>query len=355
MCSATALVEAQCRAGAEMTRHAEAPTPLHFGDPLGEYKHLADGVGVVDRGYRGGIDITGQDRADWLHNLTTNHIKDVPTNQARYLFACNVKGRIIFDAVAGVLADRIVLDLDRRGVGLAIKHLDKYVISEDVTLADHSDSVARLALVGGGHHALLAGDGSGPVLTFKPMDIHGVEVGVLRHDFCGLPSAELFVPIESAVSVWQGLLDEGIKPVGLESVQWRRIETGVPWSGQEIDDQVLPAETGQVARAVSFDKGCYLGQEVVERMRAHGSLARKLVGLVGADASALCAGARLEHDGAAVGRVTSACVSPAMDRPIGLGYVRTALAKAGSKLTVHSDEGGQAEVEVAGLPFDVGR
>lgn len=150
----------------------------------------------------------------------------------------------------------------------------------------------------------------------------------------------MIVPAVSAVQVWTYLLRAGescgITPVGLDALQVLRTEAGIPWSLEDIDNGVLPGETRQVERAVSFQKGCYLGQEVVERIRALGAPARLLVGLT-LDGK-VAPGATLTHEGKTVGRVTSAVNSFKLDRQIGLGYIKAALAEPGTLLVAASGE-----------------
>ena len=171
------------------------------------------------------------------------------------------------------------------------------------------------------------------------MRIDDVECRIICHDFAG-PGRELIVPAASAVQIWTYLLSAGescgIRPVGLDAVQVLRTEAGVPWSLEDIDDGVLPAETSQVERAVSFQKGCYLGQEVVERIRALGAPARLLVGLT--FDGEVAPGATLTHEGKTVGRVTSAVNSFKLDRQIGLGYIKAAHADPGTSLLATGGE-----------------
>jgi folate-binding protein YgfZ len=176
---------------------------------------------------------------------------------------------------------------------------------------------------------------------------------VVRHDFAGVFGAELYIDAADAEAVWNRLLEIG-RPVGLRSVghsavEALRIEAGLPASVQDIDEEVLPAETQQLERAVSYKKGCYLGQEVVERMRSHQVLARKLVGfrLSGPASSQQV----LRAAGSEAGRITSVCESPAAAGWIGLGYVKLQHAGVGTVLRAGSDSG--AEAIVHNLPFRV--
>ena len=361
-----------------------------------EYRAIGAGAAIADRSYRALLEVTGADRATWLHNLTTNQVKNLGRGEGNYAFALNVQGRILFDVNMLVRAESIWLDLDRRFLETAKKHFSKYAITEDVTVVDRSDEFVRFGLVGPGAATLLAELGvtnarvlpalgqsaiewndpspgrqdqsrrREPAVTDQNRDCQGavhaavtinrsipVAVLVVRHDFCGPFAVELFVPQSIAVDFRTALCDgiSGVRaiPVGDDAVQVHRIESGIPWPGHEITDEYLPAETRQLARAVNYQKGCYLGQEVVERMRSRAVVARQLVGLR-FDGPAIPA-LRYEvsnPEGKPVGQVTSSCHSPALNCPIALAYVKTASCSTGSRLTVAG-----APATIADLPFRI--
>ena len=331
-----------------------------YGDAQAEYEAVVEGPALVDRSYRGLLEVTGSDRASWLHNLTTNHVEKLKRGEGNYAFATNVQGRILFDLHVLVRADSIWVDLDRRFLSIAKPHFEKYIITEDVCVVDRSDEFVRLGLVGQ-HAALLLTDlgirqaTAMPRLGMAEMSLGGTDVVFVRHNFCGPFGVELFVCSEVAVRVWRTLTDSSIanaaQPAGYEAVQIHRIESGIPWPGHEITDDVLPAETNRLEQAVSFDKGCYLGQEVVERMRSRDVVARRLVGLqFDGDAVVPCHAALLTDDGNPVGHVTSACRCLARPSIIGLGYVKTAYSQVGRSLRVTWDDAVVAAT-VAKLPL----
>lgn len=384
--------------------------PAHYGDPAAEYRRLREGCGLHDRSYRGLLEVRGADRAAWLHNLLTNHIKALVPGEGCYAFALNVRGRILFDVNVLCLADRLLLDLDRRWLAAARAHFEKYIIMEDVQLADVSDAHGRIALLGpaliatgadpAGLMLALGAPGQNPIkkpgalcnpLQHAVLRIGGHDVRCVRHDLAGPPGVELIMENQAAAAVWNacalGLAHSGPThnapeagdvpggrgsaravdmqdqptpaaggaAIGLDAVQASRIRAGIPWPLAELDDQVLPAETGQLERAVSFQKGCYLGQEVVERMRAHRALARRLVGLVfdnvpadAAGAPLPVAGAALLHEGQPAGRITSLSASPAAGSPAALGYVKAAVVDTAAELAA---EAGEAQVPCRVLPL----
>lgn len=330
-----------------------------FGDAKAEYEALRTGPAIVDRCDRALLEITGADRGSWLHNLVTNHVKELRSGDGNYAFVCNIKGRILFDLNVIIREDAIWVDLDRGFLDVAQQHFEKYTIVEDVQRVDRSDDYARVALVGDAAKRVFseiraAHVGQLPILGSAGLSLCESDVTAVRTDFCGPWAVELFLPNDRAIPVWEFLTDAArpvpALPVGDRAVQACRIETGIPWSGREITNETLPAETRQSDRAVSRNKGCYLGQEVVERMRSRDALAKILVGLRIEGTQLPAVPGPIELDGAPVGSVTSVCHSFAMDSVIALAFVRTKFSEPGTVLTVTWDQG-RAQATVAEWPL----
>ncbi len=349
-------VQSAVSAGASSATRSGRQVVGRYVDLEREHRALRSGAGLVDRSYRGLLEITGKDRATWLHNLTTNQVKNLGRNEGVHAFALNVQGRILFDLNILVREDCVWVDLDRGFLATARKHFDKYIIMEDVRVADRSDEYVRLGLAGDASRAVMAGLGAPQAATMPSLGLsqvpwQGVEIPFIRHDYCGSFGVELFVPAPSAAECWRALTDSGgAIPAGDEAVQVCRIESGIPGSGREITDEALPAETGQMERAVSVQKGCYLGQEVVERMRARKVVARLLCGL-SIEGDVPTAGAEIRGlDDQRLGNVTSSCRSVALGRTIGMGYVKSARAAIGAEVRIVQDDS-SCLAKIAALPF----
>ena len=333
-----------------------------YGDVAAEHAAINNAAGLWHYAHGGLVEIGGDDRVGWLQNLLTQDIKNLSPGDGHYAFAVNIKGRIVFDLHVWMEREAIWLDLDRRMLDDALTHLDKYIITEDVTLTNRSEEFVRLVLLGPKGGEILSEFGAthaSAMAHFQhtPIDIAGVSIRLLRQPDLGPCGWGLNVPLESATAVRSELLrvgePHGLIPVGVDAVNIQRIEAGVPWPMNEIDNTVLPAETGQFDRAVSFNKGCYLGQEIVERMRTRGSVARALVGLrlnSAEGAEGFTEGAALLHDGQKVGVITSTCQSLSFALWIGLAYVRQAQSESGSELTIESSTP-SAAVTICELPF----
>lgn len=315
-----------------------------FSDVDREYEAARKRAGLHDRSYRGLLEIVGRDRVEWLNNLTTNDVKALQTGRGQYAFAVNIKGRILFDMNILARPESIWVDIDRRWVAAAQAHFAKYTVVEDVTVSDRSQDFVRLALTGSEIPDVLAGFGVPRVGDFAPLQLGqlnegGGEAEFFRHDLGGGVGIELFVTADRAQSVWRSLVDtDAITPVGYDVLNTLRIESGIPWPIAEITDTVLPFETNQFERAVNIHKGCYLGQEVVERMRSRGSVARKLALLRFDDDRLPTTGANVVCGDERSGRITSTCRSQAYRAPLALAYVRAPHAAVGTRLVVEHDD-----------------
>lgn len=320
---------------AEWVSYGGVRLPQAFAGVAGEYRALHDAAGCADRSDRGLVQVSGGDRKAWLHNLITNVVKTLDDSAGVYAFATDVTGRVQFDVNVLCRAAALWLDIDRGAIPRALQHLDMRLITEDVQLADVSGEFARLGVYGPQASSVAARLG---VANFAALPVlqqvalrSAAEVLLVRHDLGGLAGFELIVPSEQGADWWDRLAGEGgATPVGLAALEAARINAGVPWFGRDIDQEVIPPETGQVERGISYHKGCYLGQEVIERMRSRGVLPRRLVQL--SFAGAVTPPAVLLSSGKEVGRVTSIAQQPETGVWIGMGYVRGALPP-GTELT----------------------
>jgi folate-binding protein YgfZ len=315
----------------------------HYGDWRAEYRTAIDRVALLDRSWRGLIEVTGKDRAAWLHNLVTNEIRNLRPGDGNYAFAVNVQGRVLFDLNALVVEDRIWLDVDLRYHDKLLTHFRRYIIMEDVKLTDRSDEFARPAVFGPAMKDVASTVGPANAAAMAQLQHVNVEIAgaacrAVRNDFDGLPGVEYVVPADAAAEVWRAMAaavgSSGGGAVGLIAARALRMEAGIPALGREIDEDVVAPETLQVERGISYQKGCYLGQEIIERMRSRGALSKRLVALRLAGEPPPELPAKLLHDGSEAGRLMSACESPALGGALGMGYVKAAHADSGAKLRI---------------------
>jgi len=391
-------------AGAEFQSYDRTDIVSTFGEPQAEYAAVRKGCALVDEPQRGVLELTGKDRHEFLNNLLTNQTWDkerktgLAPGTGVYAFFLNLKGRIVADL--NVLevdhGERTAIETDVRLVEPLRDVFDKYLFGEKVKLIPGVGTLHRLALHGPRAIEVLqeaAGvDASAlPPLGSKTFRLAGSDALVFRDDVTGSPGLHLIVESARAADVWTELVtrfgerrDAGMRrrvwPAGWAAFNACRIENGRPLFGVDFEgvpaatayparkmreDEaaeasapgVLPAETGQLARAVSFTKGCYLGQEIVARMYARGQVARQIVGLrLDEDALPIAGAPVMDEQSNAVGVVTSSTVSPVLsNRAICLGFVRKPFMKVGTVLRVPAEGSLRSATVVEGSFLGGGR
>lgn len=327
-----------------------------YGDIAGEVRAVREAAGVIGRSDRAYLTTSGPDAASFLHRMTTNEINGLAPGQGRYGLQLDAQGHIVADFYSLRMDDHILLECDwaRRAALRAV--LEKHIIADDVEVSDASNELASLAVEGPQAERLLKAALSQGVIPGSELNHAWVRFGetpvlVARLGETGEVGFRLIFVVEFAQNVWDALEAQrrhvDWKPVGHTALNILRTEAGIPWSGVDMNEQTLPPEAGLETRAISYSKGCYLGQEIIERIRSRGHVNRKLVGLMLDAASLPAAGAKLRRNGKDAGVVTTAVHSPTLGRTIGLGYLRREFLEPGTKLEV---EGG-GSAEVATLPF----
>lgn len=317
---------------------------LDFGSPEEEYRALAEGAALVDRSGTDRLELTGADRQRFLGGLVTCEVKALTPGQGAYGFFPNAQGKILADAVILVLEDRIWLELPPGRGGEIARHLAKYVITDQVEIGPMEDP-CLLTLAGPGAPDLLAAFTPLPQQRWahRPARVAGAPVELVRRPLAGLPAFTLWTSAGEVESLAQALLAaEGVRPAGFTALERLRVENGVPAFGADFGSDHFPQETGLEEEAVSYTKGCYLGQEVIARIHYRGRANRAARRLLFDGERPPAPGARLLHDGEEVGTVGSAVASPRLGRAVGIAVLHRKGNAPGTRLEVEG--GGQAEV-----------
>jgi folate-binding protein YgfZ len=291
------------------------------------YEALRHGAGLLDLGARGRIIARGRDRARLLHNLTSNEVKKMTPGSGCYAFLLSAKGRIEADLYLWCFAEHFLIDTEPELREKAMQHIRRYIIADQVELEDVTEQTSAIGVEGPAVAAMLAEMGA-PV----PGDYTHVAWGertIAGITATGQPGARIYCPLSDAAAIVRSWELAGAKRASAEDTRVVRIENGKPRYGEDIRETSLPQETQQM-HAISFNKGCYLGQEIVERIRAQGHVNKKLVRLAVDGADPLAAGTKLKSGEAEAGEITSAVYSPQSSKVAAMGYVRTAFAEAGT-------------------------
>lgn len=294
------------------------------------YTALRESAAWIDLAGRGVIRMLGEDRARLLHAMTTNQVEQLQPGQGCYAFFLNAQGRILADVNILCFEDHFLLDTEPELRTKVYEHLDRYIIADDVTLEDRSEATAVLTVEGPQAAEVLARLGAP-----APAAPHGCALwggrAVARFDTTGAGGFALFLPAQEKDAVAAQLAAAGVPEATAGEARIVRIENGRPRYGEEITERYLVQESGQL-RAVSYNKGCYLGQEIVERVRSRGQVHRVLRRLEIDSPIPPEAGVKLMAQGAAGAEIASAAYSPALQKTVALAYVRTPLSEPGTHL-----------------------
>jgi aminomethyltransferase len=285
------------------------------------YEALRNSAAWLDLSARGKIKLTGEDRARLLHAMTTNHIQQLTPGTGCYAFFLNDKGRILSDANILCRPDCFLLDLEPESREKIYQHLDHFIIADDVTLEDATPELATIAVEGPKSATVLQAAGA----TIPESAYSTVEWGtrvVARLNSTGVPGFFIFAPASEELALIAEIEAVGGVAGDAEAFRVVRLEHGKPRYGEDISERFLAQEANQ-PHALHFNKGCYLGQEIVERVRSRGQIHRMLMPLVLDTKTPAAAGAKLQTGEANVAEITSAVYSPALGKVAALAYVRT--------------------------------
>jgi folate-binding protein YgfZ len=307
---------------------------------------------------RSRIVVSGPEAAFFLHNLCTNDIKNLGVGAGCEVFLCNAKARVLAHGWVyrrpGDPPD-FWLDLAAGTGATVFEHLNRHWISEQIELTDRTGTTTQVYLAGPAAPALLQTVLGGTVDRLAPLShvcpvLEGLgTVQVFRNDRFGLPGFDLVVQ-ERAEVLGRPLIDQGAVLAGPEAQEMLRIEAGLPRFGFELDENRAVFEVGRTKQAISYTKGCYLGQEPIVMARDRGHVNRTLLGLTFADDRPAPRGSKIYHNGQEVGQVTSSVASPRLGQAVALAYLKRGSQEPGLALEVDAD-GERRPAQVAALPL----
>jgi folate-binding protein YgfZ len=378
-----------------------------YGDWLAEHSALRKSAGVLDLSFRGRICLVGNDRVRFLHGQVTNDVKKLAVGSGCYAALTTARGKMVSDLNIFYLADELLLDFEPGLTWKISQRLEKFIVADDVQIVDAAQVYGLLSVQGPkaedviravGLFGVPPSGGSGSAnpnranaeLPAKPYDLLKIsdttlgEIYLMNHArlFCklerrpparldsnhensqhagpeaGAPSLgfDLFIPNSSLGAVADKLIAAAKqtrgRACGWQAFETARIEAGIPRFGVDMDETNLPLECGIESCAVSYSKGCYIGQEVINRVHSFGHVTKELRGLRLADdlKAPPVKGDKLFHHGKETGYVTSTVKSPALNANIALGYVRREANQIGTELVLQT-VAGESSAKIVELPF----
>ena len=355
----TPLYETHHTLGATFTKNYEDWELVgYFTDPYQEHCAVRQGVGVIDLSHRGRLRLTGSDRAAYLHRIISNDVEGLAVGEGNYATILTNRGKIIADMNVYVFEDFIGIETNSETTSSLYQELDKYLIADDVAIEDFTERTGAIG-VHGPESAELLRAAYGLDVGYLPEhhsvvgEIDGRRIVCVCANETGEIGYNLYTESGSMEWLWDTTLTKGrafdAQPVGLTALNTLRVEAGIPRYGMELDASIFPQEA-ELEQAISFEKGCYIGQEIVARMKYRGHPNRLLRGFEITGDRPPQKGDCLFDGDKEIGWMTSAVVSPTFGKTIGMGYIRVAFTGEGSQVEVETAEG-QLNATVRLLPF----
>jgi folate-binding protein YgfZ len=308
-----------------MTSSTISETKLAPSDAA-EFHALLSACGVYSLEWRAKISLTGGDRVRWLNGIVTNNVRDLAPGHGVYAFLLNAQGHIQADLYVFQRGESLLVDTELSRREIILPWFDHYIIADDVEVTDISDKLTAVGLTGPESRSILERGGIAVpdlgYLQFADTQWNGVTCSVLHSGEEAKDSWQVWIDPAHVRDLQEGLVKAGAKPVGAAALNLFRISRGIPQFGQDIRERDLPQETGQ-ERALNFTKGCYLGQEIVERIRSRGAIHRNFTAFA-VEGPLPAPGAKIQAEEKEVGEITSGATLPLPggNRTVALGYVR---------------------------------
>ena len=313
-----------------------------YTNALEEYWTVRRAVGLADISHLGRLKITGKDRISFLNGLLTNDISQLKENAGQRSALLNSKARVLADLHLYAQPDSLLVDTGESPASHVKEILDRFIITEDVQVQDSSQDLVHVTVQGPKSAQAIK-----EVLGAEAQDLKQLEqktLGpsiIISRDRTGQSGYDIILPTLEAEPVWQGFLlhggDIGLNPVGSQALEILRLEAGYPKYATDVDENTIILEAG-FKDAINFNKGCYLGQEVVARATHIGRVNKQLVRLEVETKDSVSPRSKLTSDGREAGFITSAAFSPGLGKVASLGYANREFAKEGTRVNVQSGE-----------------
>jgi folate-binding protein YgfZ len=337
----TPLASLHKSAGATMGTWFGCVLPDYWTGPRTEQDFARKTVALIDKNYHAYLSFTGPDRVRYLNAILTNDIKTLPAGQGNVSLLLNPQGHILAEIETYALPESLFCVSYAMIRERLIEVVDKYIIMDDVTLTDESQRFGTLAIEGPRTPAVaqaIAGIDLSALVELGHVEttVASIPCWITKRSPGGVAGCEFLVEREKLANLW-GVLSESVKkhgggPMGYAALSAQRLAQGVPWFGYDFGEKQIPHEAGLQDSHISYTKGCYTGQEIVERVRSRGQVNRRRVDLIFNGAGVPATGETLSVDGKEVGSVTRAAVPSFLSYAIGMGYARKDHNALGSRL-----------------------
>ena len=319
--------------------------PLHYSDPISEHLAVRSDIGITDISYQGVLELTGEDRASFLHRLISNDVENLSVGEGNYATLLTHRGKIIADINVYNLEESIYVITAPQVIDTLFTELDKYIIADDVELKKVTD-VGIIAVAGPTTmdlvESVLDTENLDSLTEYGSISVEFKNdcVHCIRSDFFGEIGLNLITSSGNLEELWKSLTSfrTDVTPFGYQTQESLRIEAGTPVYSKELTDSVIPLEA-ELDYAIDFEKGCYIGQEIVARMKYRGHPNRLLRGIEIQSDEIVPINTKIYDGDKEIGWVTSSTYSPSLEKQIALGYVRMAYTDPGCTVQLAVSDG----------------
>lgn len=352
----TVLADTHNKLGAIMGNRDGCAVPLSYGDVDSEYAAVRDRkAGLIDLSSRTRVNVSGSEAVQFLNGLITNDVKTLEEGTWMPAAFPNVQGRLLANVRVLNRSNSFLIDTEPATREAVLSTLQRFTLAGDFHVAELTAEIATISLQGAGAQEIIGdvlGAKSAEVSRYRIVNAEwtGGPVSVIRATYTSENGFDLFVAAATASDLWEALRVAGAEPVGFEALDVLRIEAGQPRHGVDIDATNVVLESG-LDDAISFTKGCYVGQEIIARIHWRGHVAKKIGGLIFDEAFTIRKGDLVRStEGKEIGWVSSACFSPRLQKTIALGMIKYDYLAPGTQASITSVDG-EHNGQIADLPF----
>lgn len=344
--------------GARFTELHGWEIPAHYGDPAAEHLAVRDSAGIMDMTHRGKISVSGKDRAKFLQNILSQDINKLTPGTGGHATLLNTKGHMLAYMRIFSYEDSFLIDTEPGETDKIIQILNRYLFREDVKIEDVTLKYGLVTVQGPNSREIICRISGTDIKEMEDCShvnlmINGINCNIARTTYTGEEGYSIYAPWDSIHGVWETMGGSEITPFGHDTFETLRIEAGIPIYSVDMDEDTIPIEAN-LDHAISYTKGCYVGQETIARIKFKGHVNRTLTGFIINGNEIPEKGNRIytftddaEHD---IGFITSACFSPSLKRIIALGYLKIQHTEPGNTVSINTDTG-KISALAAKLPF----
>lgn len=352
------LAESHRQLGATFDEHDGWLVPLSFGDVLAEYAAVRDGgAGLIDLSSRGRVEVSGAEAVQFLNGLITNDVKTLEDNSWMPAAFPNVQGRLVASVRVVRRGDTFLFDTEAATHANVLKTLERFTLAGDFRVRDVTHETAHVSVQGKDSVRIVGavlGEAAASVPQRKAVGVswEDADLTVIRATHTAEDGFDVIVGANEAPRLWEALTEAGARPVGFGALDILRVEAGVPRYGVDMNETNVVLEAA-LDEAVSYTKGCYIGQEIIARIHWRGHVAKRLAGLIldGDGATPVLRESKIKTpEGKEIGRITSSVFSPRLKREVALGYVKYDYLTPGTEVLIVTEEGERA-ARVAEVPL----